>query len=67
MAATGVAEQTYLDVLLAQLLVLLKRERASFTSLVIATVAGALGVMHEAGLSAKRAARGEFSCKSPLP
>lgn len=61
MAAARVEEQTYLDMLLAQLLVLLRRERASFSTLVLATIANALGWLQDLGLSAKRAASGASS------
>lgn len=58
MAVAKVGEQTYLDVLLAQLLVVLRRDRASLDPGVLSSVAGSLGTLHEAGLSAKRGASG---------
>lgn len=61
MAAARVEEQTYLDMLLAQLLVLLRRERASFSTLVLVTIASAIGWLQDLGLSAKRAASGASS------
>lgn len=61
MAVTKVSEQTYLDMLLAQLLVLLRRERASFSPPLLSSIAGALGRLQEAGMSAKRASSGASS------
>jgi len=61
MAAARVQEQTYLDMLLAQLLVLMRRDRAGLAPSMLADIAGALGALHEAGLSAKRAASGASS------
>lgn len=61
MATTKVSEQTYLDMLLAQLLVLLRRERASFSPPLLSSIAGALGRLQEAGMSAKRASSGASS------
>merc|ERR1740130_456186 len=61
MAAAKVSEQTFLDVLLAQLLVLLRHDRANFSPSMLAGLAGSLGALHEAGTSAKRAASGPSS------
>lgn len=61
MANGRVKEQTYLDMLLAQLLVLLRRDRSSFTPPLSSAVAGALGVLHDTGLSAKHASSGASS------
>mmetsp|Transcript_18186 Transcript_18186/g.31933 ORF Transcript_18186/g.31933 Transcript_18186/m.31933 type:complete len:665 (-) Transcript_18186:84-2078(-) len=61
MSAAKVQEQTYLDMLLAQLLVLLRRERISFSAPVLSSIAGTLGKLQEAGMSAKRAASGASS------
>lgn len=58
MAVGRVEEQTYLDMLLARLLVLLRHERASFSEPLLAAIACALGTLHEQGVSAKRAASG---------
>jgi len=58
MAVARVEEQTYLDMLLARLLVLLRHERASFSEPLLAAIACALGTLHEQGVSAKRAASG---------
>lgn len=61
MAAAGVKEQTHLDMLLAQLLVLLRKDRGSFGPFMLSGIAGSLGALHEAGLSAKKAASGASS------
>lgn len=55
MALTGQQEQTTLDMLLAQLLVLSRRD-GSFSCGVLSDFCGALGRLHDAGLSAKRGA-----------
>jgi len=61
MTAARVEEQTYLDMLLAQLLVALRRDRALFPPATLATIAGAIGTLHGHGLSAKRAGSGASS------
>jgi len=61
MAAARIEEQSYLDMLLVQLLVLLRRERSSFTPGMVASLAGAIGTLHAAGVSAKRAGSGASS------
>jgi len=61
MANGRVKEQTYLDMLLAQLLVLLRRDRSSFTPQMTSVLAGSLGALHDAGLSAKHASSGASS------
>eukprot|EP00931_Biecheleriopsis_adriatica_P022023 TRINITY_DN14256_c0_g1_i2.p1 TRINITY_DN14256_c0_g1~~TRINITY_DN14256_c0_g1_i2.p1 ORF type:complete len:697 (+),score=157.72 TRINITY_DN14256_c0_g1_i2:129-2219(+) len=61
MAVAGVQEQTFLDMLLAQLLVLLRKERGSISPPVSSSIAGSLGKLHEEGLSAKRGASGASS------
>jgi len=53
MVKAQIEEQTYLDMMLAQLLVLIRRDPKSFTPAVIACVAGLLGALHGGGLSAK--------------
>lgn len=61
MAVGKVDEQTYLDVLLSRLLVTLRHDRASFTKSMLVSIAGALGTLHETGISAKRASSGASS------
>lgn len=61
MAAGKVEEQTFLDMLLARLLVTLRHEPLSFSKVTLASAAGALGALHEAGVSARRAASGASS------
>lgn len=56
MALTGQQEQTTLDMLLAQLLVLSRRDSSSFSCGVLSDFCSALGLLHDAGLSAKRGA-----------
>lgn len=58
MASMRIPEQSYLDMLLAQLLVLLRRECSSFTPDTLASIAGAIGSLHSAGVSAKRGGSG---------
>ncbi|CAK0802333.1 unnamed protein product [Prorocentrum cordatum] len=55
MASFGVAEQTYLDMLLSQLAVLGRRDRAALAVSVVAA-AGSIGSLHANGVSAKKAA-----------
>jgi len=61
MGASKVQEQTYLDMLLAQLLTLMRKDRASFDAPMVSSIAGSLGALHDASLSAKRAASGPSS------
>lgn len=61
MAAVQIEEQSHLDLLLVQLLVLLRRDRDSFTPSMLASLAGAIGSLHESGVSAKRAGSGASS------
>mmetsp|Transcript_23490 Transcript_23490/g.42900 ORF Transcript_23490/g.42900 Transcript_23490/m.42900 type:complete len:1014 (-) Transcript_23490:72-3113(-) len=61
MAAVTLEEQTSLDMLLAQLLVLLRRDKASFTPAMLSRIGGAIGTLHAAGVSAKRAGSGASS------
>ncbi|CAE7719044.1 unnamed protein product [Symbiodinium pilosum] len=56
MTVVDVQEQTYLDMLLAQLLVLLRRDSASFPPSVLAALAGSIGSLYQAGVSARRGA-----------
>eukprot|EP00434_Breviolum_minutum_P013252 symbB.v1.2.011673.t1/scaffold785.1/size162803/10 len=58
MALTAQQEQTTLDMLLAQLLVLSRRDSGQFTCSVLAEIAGALGSLQDSGVSAKRGASG---------
>lgn len=61
MAAAQVEEQTFLDMLLARLLVTIKHDHAGFSPQLLAVIAGALGTLHVQGMSAKRAASGASS------
>jgi len=56
MTTVEVKEQTYLDMLLAQLLVLFRRESGSVPPAALAALAGFIGSLHEAGVSARRGA-----------
>lgn len=58
MAYAEVQEQTYLDMLLAQLLVLFRRDGGSFSPSMLTPICGALGHLQEVGISAKRGASG---------
>lgn len=60
MAAARVAEQTYLDMLLSQLIVLMRREKA-VPVVTLVTIARAVGDLHASGTSAKKAASGAGS------
>lgn len=56
MTTVDVKEQTYLDMLLAQLLVLFRRESGSVPPAALAALAGFIGSLHEVGVSARRGA-----------
>lgn len=58
MAAGRVTEQAYLDVVVAQLHVLLRQEKGRLAPSWLSDIAGSLGVLHNAGLSAKRGGSG---------
>jgi hypothetical protein len=58
MAVLRVEEQSHLDMLLVQLLVLVRRDRDSFTPDVLASLAGSIGALHAVGVSAKRGGSG---------
>merc|ERR1712110_546802 len=52
------AWQTYLDVILAHLFAVLRRDRGNLTPAWLSNVAGSLGTLHTAGLTARRASSG---------
>jgi hypothetical protein len=61
MAAASTSEQTYLDMILAQLLVVLRKNDAALTPRVLAVLAGSIATLHTKGLSAKKAGSGASS------
>eukprot|EP00746_Dinoflagellata_sp_MGD_P006681 gnl/MRDRNA2_/MRDRNA2_113131_c0_seq1.p1 gnl/MRDRNA2_/MRDRNA2_113131_c0~~gnl/MRDRNA2_/MRDRNA2_113131_c0_seq1.p1 ORF type:complete len:975 (+),score=216.16 gnl/MRDRNA2_/MRDRNA2_113131_c0_seq1:116-2926(+) len=61
MAVARISEQTYLDMILAQLLVVLRRNDAALTPRVLAVLAGSIATLHTQGLSAKKAGSGASS------
>lgn len=61
MAVSKVAEQTYLDMMLAQLLVVLRRSDGTATPEVLSILAGSIATLHSKGLSAKKGGSGASS------
>lgn len=61
MAAANVGEQTYLDMMLAQLLVVLRKNDAVVTPRALSVLARSIALLHSKGLSAKKAGSGASS------